>query len=187
MRVPDGQREQQFSAVYARHYAAVLAYARRRADEATARDVAAETFLIAWRRQDPGVAAELPWLYRTAGLVLKNHERGQRRQQRAAARLAAEPERVAADPAEEYLDASRVHQALDALSEQDRELLLLSAWEHLGPGELAQATGRSRATTAVRLHRARRRFEAALISSDEQPSSPRRADLPHPSREAFRP
>ncbi|MGI8696818.1 MAG: RNA polymerase sigma factor, partial [Mycobacteriales bacterium] len=39
-----------FTSLYERHYDDVLRYARRRVDEQTARDVAAETFLVAWRR-----------------------------------------------------------------------------------------------------------------------------------------
>jgi RNA polymerase sigma-70 factor (ECF subfamily) len=69
----------------------VLAYARRRTDEASARDVAAETFTIMWRRWAELEQPDLPRLYRTAGLVLKNQERASRR------RLAAQPEQVTTD------------------------------------------------------------------------------------------
>ncbi len=42
--------EVRFDALYRAHYGAVLRYAARRADPETARDVVAETFLVAWRR-----------------------------------------------------------------------------------------------------------------------------------------
>lgn len=42
--------EAQFSRLYTQHYARVASYAARRIDADTARDVAAETFLVAWRR-----------------------------------------------------------------------------------------------------------------------------------------
>ena len=42
----------QFTALYDEHYAAVLRYAARRVGAEAARDIAAETFLTAWRRLD---------------------------------------------------------------------------------------------------------------------------------------
>jgi DNA-directed RNA polymerase specialized sigma24 family protein len=41
-----------FESLYRRHYGAILRFAARRADEQSARDVTAETFLAAWRRLD---------------------------------------------------------------------------------------------------------------------------------------
>jgi RNA polymerase sigma factor (sigma-70 family) len=169
MPMPETEREQAFVALYERHYHAVFAYARRRTDEALARDAAAETFLVAWRHRGDVGALELPWLYRTAALVLKNTDRTERRQQRTAGRLAAEPPVVILDPADAYTDLTHVRQALDALSEQDRELLMLIAWEHLDTRGVATAIGRSPATTAVRLHRARRRFRTALVATGAHP------------------
>jgi putative ABC transport system permease protein len=55
-----------FKAMYDQHYPAVLRYASRRVGAEAARDIAAETFLTAWRRLDrvpPG--QPLPWLYAT--------------------------------------------------------------------------------------------------------------------------
>lgn len=55
--------EQEFVALYRESYERVLAYLRRRVDEDTARDVAAATFLTAWRRRSEAVVGGLPWLY----------------------------------------------------------------------------------------------------------------------------
>jgi RNA polymerase sigma factor (sigma-70 family) len=60
-----------------------------------------------------------------------------------------------------------VPRALARLGEQDRELLLLSAWEGLDQTEVAEALGLRRGTLAVRLHRARRRFAEALAAQDD--------------------
>ena len=49
-RVVDVSPDERFDALYRAHYAAVLRFARRRTDPASAEDVAAETFAIAWRR-----------------------------------------------------------------------------------------------------------------------------------------
>jgi RNA polymerase sigma-70 factor (ECF subfamily) len=56
----------------------------------------------------------------------------------------------------------RVLAALAELSDADRELLTLLAWDGLTRAETAEALGCSRATLAVRVHRARRRLLAAM-------------------------
>jgi RNA polymerase sigma-70 factor (ECF subfamily) len=48
-----------------------------------------------------------------------------------------------------------MQQALAALSEADREVLLLVAWEDLSPAEAAYALGIPQGTARSRLHRAR--------------------------------
>jgi RNA polymerase sigma-70 factor (ECF subfamily) len=60
--VPDTR----FAGLYETHAGAVLAYARRRCGTDEAEDVLAETFLIAWRRQDDVPPDALPWLYAVA-------------------------------------------------------------------------------------------------------------------------
>jgi RNA polymerase sigma factor (sigma-70 family) len=165
--VPDGHppdpREAEFVALYERHYPSVLAYARRRADESVARDVAAETFLVAWRRLDEALERGLPWLYRTAALQLRNSQRAQRRQERTAGRLAglaAPPPQ--ADPAAEYAERQALAEALDRLPAGERELLRLVVWEQLDLRTAAAVAGCSPGAAAVRLHRARRRLRPHL-------------------------
>jgi len=64
--------------------------------------------------------------------------------------------------------------ALATLGERDREVLLLTAWEGLAPGEAATVLGCSRNAFAVRLHRARRRLASALNRAEaDRPSIPR--------------
>ena len=43
---------ERFSGLYEEHYEHVLRYALRRTDAEMARDVAAETFTVAWRRME---------------------------------------------------------------------------------------------------------------------------------------
>ena len=139
------------------HHDAVLAYALRRAHADDARDVVAETFLVAWRRfgEAPRDAA-LPWLYGVARRVLAN-------QRRATGRRAALVDRVGASTssATGACD-SPVAAALAALPDADREALLLLAWEGLSSEEAARALGCRPATFRMRAHRARRRLAALL-------------------------
>jgi RNA polymerase sigma-70 factor (ECF subfamily) len=66
------------------------------------------------------------------------------------------------------------------LSELDQEALRLVGWEELDLAAAALAMGCSRATMAVRLHRARRRLERALGSAgraEQRPVSGRAGPL----------
>ena len=58
--------EQRFQEIYQSHQRHVLAYFLRRTDATSARDGAAEAFLVAWRRIDdvPMGDNTLPWLLR---------------------------------------------------------------------------------------------------------------------------
>lgn len=153
-------------ALYAAHATAVHAYARRRTDTATAEDVVAETFLVAWRRRERLPTGDpLPWLYATARHVLANQRRGERRRDALTARIAREPMAgVGAAPAASGVseEGERLLRALATLRPDDREALLLIAWEELPPARAAAALECSRATFNVRLHRARKRLEAAI-------------------------
>jgi RNA polymerase sigma-70 factor (ECF subfamily) len=56
------------------------------------------------------------------------------------------------------------------LRPDDRELLALVAWEGLAPSEAGVVLGLESATARTRLHRARGRLRAALISLGWRPA-----------------
>lgn len=166
-------REQWFRDLYGRHYASILAYALRRSpDRSEAEDVVADTFLVLWRRLEdaPRGDEEIPlWLYGIARRVLANRHRSRQRQERVAQRFA---DLLADGPALEEVathrrNARRLLEALLALSEQDRELLMLAAWERLSTGELAVTLGCSENAAAIRLHRARKRLTEVYRKENE--------------------
>jgi RNA polymerase sigma-70 factor (ECF subfamily) len=162
--------EERFNALYRAYYRAVLLYASRRTDPDTARDVVAETFLIAWRRLDsvPADSGQAePWLYGVARRVLANAERSQRRMHRLAARMVHDSgDEALADPALVISERQRLIQALRRLPEPEREALRLVGWDGLDLAGAALAMGCSRSAMAVRLHRARRRLESELRETD---------------------
>ncbi len=165
-----------FTSLYERHYDAVLRYARRRVDEQTARDVAAETFLVAWRRPGQVPDAEpLPWLYgvarNTLGNVLRSRTRAAALGLRVRAASVAGVPMVQADHADSVVDNVQFAQALRRLSMRDQEALQLVAWEGLDLAAAAQVVGCSAATFAVRLHRARRRLARLLDTPAGTPDS----------------
>ncbi len=173
-----------FEACFQANYSRVLACAlRRTGDRATAEDVAAETFLVAWRRLELLPDDELPWLHGIARNILLNERRTSRRRERLAARVAAEsaaftgptdaaglPDPGCGPSANGGADRAgeRVLAALASLAERDREVLLLTTWDGLDQRQAAVVLGCSPATFAVRLHRARKRFGRALNLSDDQ-------------------
>ena len=149
---------ERFEALWNDWHRHVLAYALRRTDPATAEEVVSETFVIAWRKLgDVPADAPLPWLLAVARRVLANVRRGERRRGALTERLATESVSVAEPPEDPAL-----FDALARLSERDREVLLLHAWEGLDNTEAATVLGISASAYGVRLHRARGRLGREL-------------------------
>jgi RNA polymerase sigma-70 factor (ECF subfamily) len=132
-------------------------------------DVVAETFVVAWRRIGSMPDPALPWLLGVARGVAANTTRSANRRNALHTRLASAepaPDRAAALDGSDA-ESGSVMAALDRLSAADRELLTLIAWDGLTPAAAAQALGCSRATLAVRLHRARARLRAHMAAVAE--------------------
>ena len=162
LRAPPADRPR-FEALYREHYAAVLRYARRRTDPATAEEVAAETFAVAWRRLDRIPAGDpLPWLYVVAAHELATRRRRSASDRDKAANAGLLLDAGGRDPAELLGERDVVLRAFGTLSAPDREVLALTAWEGLSHADGARAAGTTRAAFAMRLVRARRRLAAAL-------------------------
>ena len=172
--------EQRFDRIWQDHAPAVVRYARRHVLPDEVEDVVAETFVVAWRRLDAVPSFGLPWLLGVARHVSANVRRSRRRREALSGRLAG----LGEEPVWPEVDAGdAVTAALHGLSDADRELLTLIAWDGLSHEEAAEALGCSRGALKVRLHRARARFAAllgqgapdppsALPTSSFQPSSP---------------
>jgi RNA polymerase sigma-70 factor (ECF subfamily) len=166
---PDNSRERRFEAFFRETYPRVLAFAlRRSADRSVAEEVAAETFLIAWRRLEAVPEEPLPWLLGTARNVLANQRRSTRRREAAGPQIALEsidlPDLATPVP-EQVADRQAFARAFSTLRLRDREVLSLSAWEGLSPREAGQVMDCSPATFSLRLHRARGRLLKELAAS----------------------
>ncbi|HEU4810852.1 MAG TPA: sigma-70 family RNA polymerase sigma factor [Nocardioides sp.] len=144
----------------------------RRTDAATADDVLADTLLVCWRRLDELPAAPLPFAYGVARNCLANAERGARRQQRVAAKVASVDPPRASTPGPGEKD-HPLADALERLRPDDAELLRLWAWEQLTPAEIATVLDITANAASIRLHRAREKLRAelrknALVSGHEE-------------------
>ena len=155
--------------LYERHARVVFRYLARRAGPAAAEDLLSEVFIAALSASPRVVAHDsgsaLPWLYGIALNVLRAHFRHH-----------PPPAGPAGDPGMDWaavddrLDAlaerGRLRAALGGLTESDRELLLLVAWEGLTPAQAGAALGISPVAARSRLHRVRKRAMKAFQGAD---------------------
>lgn len=164
--------EEQFRALFDLHLDAVWRFARRRCASAEdADDIASETFAVAWRRR-----ADLPpfgevglWLIGVARRVLANQRRTAERQSRLHLRLAsvAPTEPSTGVPADAGIGhGGSLAEALGRLAPDDRDLLLLRAWDGLSVQDIAVLLECTPNAASIRLHKARRRL-AALLEQKE--------------------
>lgn len=176
----DGRFET-FETYFRDHYPAVLAFAiRRLPDRGSAEDAAAETFAVAWRRRDLIPEQPLPWLFAIAIRVIANQRRSGKRRRRLGDRLEQESSYLPdPEPVDLLHRRDSFAAAFERLSEGDREVLRLIAWDGLASEEAASVLGCSGTAFRVRLHRARRRLAKHLEAAGHSPyEHPNRASKP---------
>jgi RNA polymerase sigma-70 factor (ECF subfamily) len=150
-----------FEQIYDEHAEAVRAFVHRRAPNWLVDDVVSETFLVCWRKLDRVPDEPLPWLYAVARKTLANHRR----------RLARDRRADAADPAPVFNELEPVGDSILAsafagLSDGDREVLRLVAWEGLSLRQAAVVLGCSPTACRVRYHRAKTRLARRLEATE---------------------
>ncbi len=171
---------ERFQAAYDAYAPDVAAYALRRRGAVDAADVVAETFVSAWRRRQemPEEPATRAWLLGVARRIIAAQAKGERREAELAERLAEQfgQRYGAVAPIERLEQISIIGAAIERLSENDRELLLLVAWEQLQPAEIGALLGLPGPVVRKRLERARKRLRRHLADLDgawQDPSSDR--------------
>jgi RNA polymerase sigma-70 factor (ECF subfamily) len=170
----------EFVRLFWRHGPAVHSYLSRRAGPQQADDLLEEVWVRAFRSRDryDDRSAALAWLYGIARNVLLGHFRAQHAIAAADTGLRPRGEPDPWDAVDDRLDARRtvsgLTEALAALSDEDREVLLLVAWEQLTGAEVAVVLDIPPGTARSRLHRARVQLRGYL----DRPESPLR---PYPN------
>lgn len=162
----------EFTRSWGRDGPRVAAYVRRHVPFADIQDVVAETFLQAWRRWDDVPEPPIAWLIGAARKVVGNHRRAAGRRTALTDRLVLLSSAAAAADdagvvAAERQEALRV---LAALPDEQREALLLLAWDGLTTAEAAAVVGIRSGTLRVRAHRARQALERG--AGDRPPARP---------------
>jgi RNA polymerase sigma factor (sigma-70 family) len=163
--IAESMRDPQcFAAIFDRHFGALYGFVGRRAGRAVADELTADVFLAAFEgrsRYDPLRSSARPWLFGIATHLIARRYRSAERQSRAYDR-ARTTDQLAIDHFAEVdarVDATRDANGLagvvDALNDDDRDVLLLFAWEGLGYDEIASALDIPVGTVKSRLHRAR--------------------------------
>jgi RNA polymerase sigma-70 factor (ECF subfamily) len=181
---------ERFEALYRQHFPAVLRYTLARVEPETAKDAAAETFLIAWRRLADVPDDPAAWLFAVARKVIAGQLRSRSRREALRARLevTGAEQAGAGEVADNVAERAVVLMAFARLRENDREVLRLIAWDGLTSKAAAEVLGVTRFAFGVRLQRARRRLSAALEAADRagQPGLPAGPDHREPPPAAGR-
>lgn len=166
-----------FAEVFDRHHRAIHAYVARRAGSQAADDVLSEVFVAAFTQRTDFASesgSALPWLYGIARNLTHRHFRKVASDLRTSDRWAA----LHPDSSSEHdeviagVDASRrwaeVRDRLATLAPEEREALLLFAWEELSYAEIAEVVKVPIGTVRSRIHRARAALREALVDTLEE-------------------
>jgi RNA polymerase sigma-70 factor (ECF subfamily) len=170
--------DERFRSLFSAYHKELQAYCLRRLPVEDANEAASEIFLVAWRRADhvpAGDDARL-WLYGVARNVVRNWQRGGRRQLRLVAKSGATATPATTEGPEVHVlrneEHAEVTAAIGELREVDREVVRLKIWEGMpndAVGEILGITDRaveSRYTRAIKkLHKTLKSGSDAALSS----------------------
>jgi len=169
-----------FGLIYDRHAATLLRFLGRRAGAKIAEGLVGDLFRIAFERRkafDASRESALPWLYGIGSNLLLKHRRSEARRLRATARMAADnlstDSRTRAAALDARVSISRVADAIESLPDEEREPLLLFAWEELSYQHMAEALELPIGTVRSRLNRARAHLRELLEPSGKKRMKPR--------------
>jgi RNA polymerase sigma factor (sigma-70 family) len=167
-------RPDAFVEVVRRHELAVHGFLARRAGPQAAADLLGEVWLRAFAGRggyDPAYADARPWLYGIARNVLRAHWRTSRKDDYATREPAVDPWDDVIARLDSAARLRALASAVRTLPADERDVLLLVAWEELTPTQAAVALGVPPGTARSRLHRARtalRRVLAQVGAAEEE-------------------
>jgi len=169
-------RPERFADLFDAYHREIYQYVASRLSVGHADDLAAETFLVAFRGRARFAGSDAhvrAWLYGIATNLIRRHRRDEERMYRAFGRVDAS-DRARAEDDDERIVARVVALgvqrelavALRSLKPGDRDVLLLVALAELSYAEVAVALDIPEGTVASRLSRARMTVRAALGGAD---------------------
>jgi RNA polymerase sigma factor (sigma-70 family) len=172
---------ERFAPVFDRHYTDIARYLLRRLERSEAEEVAADAFVLAFSKRaayDQTRASARPWLFGIAANLARRQRRSELARLRAYAKLDRQEEPDHSEAALDRLHAqgsrAALLEALVALPEREREVLLLISWGGLSYPEVAVALDIPGGSVRSRLSRARARLQAAVSDRADPPQEVRR-------------
>jgi RNA polymerase sigma-70 factor, ECF subfamily len=135
------ERGERFTGIFETYHSQLTAYVSRRVPSSAVDDVVADVFAAAWRDLDQIDGDPLIWLYRIGRHTVSNQWRAAQRRARLTDRLRQNDRGVGGDYSEHVGWKEPFEAAFAALSEADREVLRLVAWEDLTRAEAAAVLG----------------------------------------------
>jgi len=172
---------QVFTALWIGQLTAVRLFIRRRCPAEMVDDVLAETFTIAWRHLDAIPQDARVWLLGCARRVIHTQLRTRDRYLAVERRISSLPDETVAGTDDAAIARATIRQAWGRLSEDDREVLALYAWDELDSTEASKVLGCTPLAFRARLSRARKRLKA-LIDVDARQVPAQTMATPQPRR-----
>jgi len=176
---PDEVRE-----MYERHAGDLFSYLVRRVGRQPAEDLLAETFKAAIESSstfDPALGSKRAWLFGIATNLVRRHWQCEQRRLMSLQHVG-QQWAVGGNPLLDLEDgvaaridaegeASRLLLAVCDLDADDRDLLVLSGWEHMTSREIGQVLGVAPGTVRTRLHRIREQLRRSVASGPSPKTS----------------
>ena len=128
-------------------------------------ELTAEVFVIAWRKLDPTQPMTLAWFLRTANNKLRDRTRRSRSRDRALDALV----RGLENPTEplDPMEVLALRAAVRSLNARERQVVVLTYWDDLSAGEVAQVLRTTQNAVWTTLTRARTKLRAQLDGGAE--------------------
>lgn len=129
-------------------------------------EITAEVFVVAWRKLRPETPMGLRWFIRTADNKIRDVDRSARSRGRALDALS----RGLENAAERIhpLEALAVRQAMKKLNARERQVVVLTYWDELTAGEVADVLRCSSAAVWTTLTRARTKLRTQLEAKEDE-------------------
>lgn len=126
-------------------------------------EIAAEVFVVAWRKLNPAKPLGLRWFLRVADNKLRDVMRRGQSRTRA---IEAMTRGMQASEELHPLEALALRQALQSLNARERQVVVLTYWDGLSAGEVSDVLRCSQASVWTTLTRARQKLRGQLEAKE---------------------
>jgi len=126
-------------------------------------EIAAEVFVVAWRKLNPAKPMGLRWFLRVADNKLRDVMRRSQSRTRA---IEAMTRGMQASEELHPLEALALRQALQSLNARERQVVVLTYWDGLSAGEVSDVLRSSEAAVWTTLTRARQKLRGQLEAKE---------------------